>query len=77
MKRVTKEEEGIVGQMEAASHTSLVGRCVWVRGVVFPSEPLWRLLFQAAPVMLAFRGFQLDLLGSRHLKSTPTLRRWE
>lgn len=56
MKRVTKEEEGIVGQMKAARHTSLVGRCVSVGGVVFPSEPTWRLLsFLGCSCCVAFQ----------------------
>lgn len=56
MKRVTKEEEGTVGQREAASHTSLVGRCVLVGGVVFPSEPPWWLRsFSGCSCYVAFQ----------------------
>lgn len=34
-------------------------------------------LCYAAPVSLLARAFQVGILGSRHLKSTPTLKCWE
>lgn len=78
MKRATKEEEGWWVRWEQPVTQDLLGDVcrseVWCSPVSLLGGSA---LFQAAPVTLPFGGFQLDLLGSRHLKSAPTLRRWE